>query len=126
RTAFTTLQTLRTERAYLDELWEDTRQTGYLSAVVDVAMMAGSLWAKPAGTFATKLAEETLAQGAVKGMTKEILLPKIAETLIKSVGKGLAKTLVKHLEDQAIDWSELVGKAGEARLSSAAKDLIKD
>ncbi len=126
RTAFNTLQTLRTERAYLDGLWEDTRQTGYLNAVVDVAMMAGSLWTKPAGTFATKLAERTLAQGAVKGMTKEILLPKIAETLMKAVGKELAKDLVRHLEDQNIDWSDLVGKAGEARLSSVAKDLIKD
>src|SRR5947209_2985752 len=47
RTTFNALQTLRTQRGYLESLWESTRETGYLSAVVDVGMMAGSLWTKP-------------------------------------------------------------------------------
>jgi len=114
RTTFNALQTLRTQRGYLDSLWESTRETGYLSAVVDIGMMAGSLWTKP------------LAAGVGVTLAKQALAEKAAESVLKALGKELAKDLIKHLEDQHIDWIDVLGKAGESRTKSLAIELIKE
>src|SRR5438067_487912 len=76
RTTFNALQTLRTQRGYLESLWESTRETGYLSAVVDVGMMAGSLWTKP------------LAAGLGMTLAKQALAQKAAESVLKALGTG--------------------------------------
>ena len=114
RTTFNALQTLRTQRGYLESLWESTRETGYLSAVVDVGMMAGSLWTKP------------LAAGLGMTLAKQALAQKAAESVLKALGKELAKDLIKHLEDQHIDWIDVLGKAGESRTKSLATEMIKE
>ena len=114
RTSFATVQTLRTQRGYLESLWESTRETGYLSGVVDIAMMAGSLWTKPvAAAIGVTLAKQTA-------------LKKLGESMLKVLGKHLANDLIKHLEDQHVDFSDLLAKAGEARTKSLAMDLIKE
>lgn len=65
RTIFNALQTLRTQRAYLESLWESTRETGYLSAVVDIGLMLGSLWTKPAAAvLGATLAEQAMLEKA--------------------------------------------------------------
>jgi hypothetical protein len=98
KTHFSALQTLRTQRAYLESIWESTRETGYLSSVVDLAMLAGSVFAKPAAA----LAGVTLA--------KQTLWTKVGEAMLKSLGKEMAKDVVKFGEDQGIDWSDLAAK----------------
>jgi hypothetical protein len=92
------LQILRSQRTYLDLLWEQTRESGFWSATFDLATLAGSAFTKP------------VAAGMGIAIARQSLASKVAEAGLKALGKELAKDLVKHLEDQGIDFSDLALK----------------
>jgi len=92
------LQILRSQREYLDTLWEQTRESGFWSATFDLATLAGSAFTKPvAAGMGVAIASQTLGR-------------KVVEAGLKALGKELAKDVVKHLEDQGINLDDLALK----------------
>ena len=92
------LQILRSQRAYLDMLWEETRESGFWSATFDLATLAGSALTKP------------VAAGVGIAIARQTLGAKVVEAGLKALGKELAKDVVKHLEDQGINFDDLALK----------------
>lgn len=99
RTLASSMQIMDANIEALEEAWENSRQAGYYTASIDLGFLAGSVWTKPLqGLLGSQAIKQTLAQ-------------KVIESGLKAFGKELSKDLVRHLQDQGINWEDLALKA---------------
>ncbi len=107
------LQNLRGMLTSLDEMYENSRSSSFWSGAIDVAMLGGSVWAKP-------------AQAALGITVKQTLQQKVIESMLKGFGKEIAKDVVRISDDQDIKLEDLLKKPGESGAKKALLDALKE
>lgn len=107
------LQNLRGMLNSLDEMYENSRSSSFWSGAIDVAMLGGSVWAKP-------------AQAALGITVKQTLQQKVIESMLKGFGKEIAKDVVRISDDQDIKLEDLLKKPGESGAKKALLDALKE
>ncbi|HEX9694864.1 MAG TPA: hypothetical protein VGB64_00960 [Actinomycetota bacterium] len=105
------LQDFRGLMNMLETMYEDTRQASYLSGVVDVGFIAGSVWGKPAGAAAGALG------WAGKAAAEKLIGNALLAAGIKGVTKEMVKDAIRSMEDMDIKVEDLAAKP----LKDAAK-----
>ena len=100
------LQEMIRIRNVLDLEWSNTVRSSYVSGVIDVAFLAGSLW-KQAGT---KAIETLISEGVGKAVSIKVIENELAAAAVKALGKEVMKDISKAMLDEDFTWSDLVTK----------------
>lgn len=111
RLAWSKLQTGRQAIESLNEQWENSRQAAYWSGTLDVALMAGSVLAKPLSlalgqTVVSQSLKVAVVEGAVKGM----------------IVSGMKK-FNDYLHGRSLDPAEVLAAIAEKGEAGAGKAL---
>jgi hypothetical protein len=97
------LQELRRIRNLLEMEWEFTREASYLSGVIDVGFLLGSVWTKPV---------EGLKRFAGRAIAEKVIGNQLIAASVKALGKEVTKDITKAMLEQNIAWEDLVLKPG--------------
>lgn len=108
RAAHLSLQEFRRIRNMLEMEWEHTRESSYLSGVVDVGFLAGSVWAKPGAAGVRALLGD--AWGTRAGT--RLIESELFAAGVKAFGKETMRDIFKGLTEQEIKYLDLALKPG--------------
>ena len=97
------LQELRRIRNLLEMEWELTREASYLSGVIDVGFLLGSVWTKPV---------EGWKRFAGRAIAEKVIGNQLLAASVKALGKEVTKDITKSMLEQNIAWEDLVLKPG--------------
>lgn len=97
------LQELRRIRNVLEMEWEHTREASYLSGVVDIGFLAGSVFSKPI---------EGMGRFAGGRLAQKMIENQLLAASVKALGKEVTKDVFRALTEQGINVEDLVLKPG--------------
>ena len=109
RLAWSKLQTGRQAIEDLNQQWENNRQAAYWSGTLDVALMAGSVLAKP------------LTQALGRTVVSQTLRTAVVEGAVKGVVVDGMKKLNDYYHDRQLDPAEVLAGMAEKGESGASK-----
>lgn len=107
------LQELRNIKAALDVQYENVRATTYGSGVIDIAFLAGSVLGKAPVKVGVEAAKETLQA-------------KLFEAAVKAYYKEAFKDVVKILNEQNVNFADLIKKPAEDVVKKAVIEKLKE
>ena len=108
------LQTMRGMHQVLERQYEDRREGGYMSAVYDVASLAGSAWAKPAEALAGQWLKSQVFEGMMWSVTK-------------TLGDSMAKDFLIYLNNAEVgDPSAWLTSLGEDQAKGEIQKRITE
>ncbi|MCW3479218.1 hypothetical protein OL229_06515 [Neisseriaceae bacterium JH1-16] len=110
------LQNLRHLQEVLDWQFIHADETAYLSGVTDAVLLWESAMAKELGVKAADKIGQTILQK---------IAAKSIEAALKALGKEAFKDLVRHLESQHIEWTDLFWKANTDRTKKSVLEAAK-
>lgn len=105
------LHELRRIRNLLEMEWELTRESSYLSGVIDIGFLLGSVWTKPV---------EGVKRFAGRAIAQKLIGNELLAASVKALGKEVTKDITKAMLEQQITWEDLVLKPGGVGVAGGA------